>query len=266
MKMELPRMKSLAGKFALALCLLLGAAGARASTAFYEHDFQWDVGAAAPYGWSAGTIQSAPETDYGGWRRFLGEFVNQEVTLSLTDLDPHAFVQVEFDLYLLRSWDGESAEYGKDYFGLRADGSQLFKETFSNGGALQTYCGAACVAGQSFYDPMTGAAERYSLGYTFDNWLPESPKYGTSEVMDSVYRFSFTFAHGASDLALGFFGEGLQPVWVEREGGGYWDESWGLDNVSVYLLPVPEPGTWALLLAGLMLLAAAARRRAAADF
>ena len=181
------------------------------------------------------------------------------------DLAPHAFVQVDFDLYLIRSWDGESTEYGKDYFGFRAGDSQLFRETFSNGGAMQTYCGSACVTGQSVYAPMTGAAERYSLGYGFDNWLPESPKHGTSEVMDSVYRFSFTFAHAASNLELGFFAQGLQANWVAREGGGYWDESWGLDNVSVHLLPVPEPQTWALLLAGLAL-AFAARRRVGTDF
>ncbi len=247
----------------LAATLLL-ASPAQAAPA-YSHDFQWDVGAAAPYGWSAGTIQSAPNPDYGGWRRFLGEFVNQEVTLSLNDLAPHAFVQVDFDLYLIRSWDGESTEYGKDYFGFRAGDSQLFRETFSNGGAMQTYCGSACVTGQSVYAPMTGAAERYSLGYGFDNWLPESPKHGTSEVMDSVYRFSITFAHAASNLELGFFAQGLQANWVAREGGGYWDESWGLDNVSVHLLPVPEPQTWALLLAGLAL-AFAARRRVGTDF
>lgn len=249
----------------LSAAALILAAPAQGSTLAYSHDFQWDVGAPAPYGWSAGTIQSAPNPDYDGWRRFLGEFVNETVTLSLNDLAPHAFVQVEFDLYLLRSWDGESDEFGKDFFGFRADGSQLLRESFSNGGAGQSYCGSACVSGQSVYAPMTGAAETYSLGYRFDNWLPESPKYGTSEVMDSVYHFSFTFAHGASNLQLAFFGEGLQPFWVNREGGGYWDESWGLDNVSVHLMPVPEPQTWALLLAG-FLLAFAARRRAAADF
>jgi hypothetical protein len=250
-------------KFA-ALCLLfltgtLGLPAAQASTLAYSHDFQWDVGAAAPIEWSMGTIQSAPLPDYAGWRRFLGEFSNDDVTLSLNGLGAHGFVTVSFDLYLLRSWDGEAADYGRDTFGLRADGSQLFRETFSNGHlAGQSFCGGAgapCA-------PMTGAAEHYSLGYTFGNWQPDSGK-TAPEAMDSVYHLSFTFAHQAGSLQLAFFGQGLST----DSSAGYLDESWGLDNVSVHLLPVPVPGVHVLLLAGLVLAAWAARRRAAAtDF
>lgn len=252
-------MPSVIRRFA-AICslLLAGLPAAQASIPVYSHDFQWDIGASAPYGWSAGTIQSAPNPDYEGWRRFLGEFVNNGVTLSLGSLGEHGFVTVGFDLYLLRSWDGEASDYGRDTFGLRADSNLLFQESFSNGHpAGQSFCGGI----SSSCAPMTGATEKYSLGYTFDNWLPDSGK-TAPEWMDSVYHLSFTFAHQGSDLQLAFFGEGLQSVTAPS---GYLDESWGLDNVNVYLLPVPEPQTWALLVGGLLLAAGAARRRGAAD-
>lgn len=245
------------------LVLACGLRPALAATA-YTNDFQGMAGSAPGSEWSMGTIQSAPNPDYAGSRRFLGEFVNDNVTLSLGGLGTHGFVTVEFDLYLLRSWDGAATDYGSDFFGLRADGNPLFRETFSNGHPTpgQSFCGGAGPCA-----PMTGASERYSLGYTFDNWVPGTHPAGYSEWMDSVYHLSFTFAHQAGSLQLAFFGEGLQPLWVQRGNGGYWDESWGLDNVHVSLQPVPEPHTWVMLLAGFLLLGAVARRRlAATDF
>ncbi len=252
---------------ALAFAGLLAATPAKAATEVYFHDFQWDVGASVPE-WSAGTIQSAPNPVYDGWRRFLGEFNNGETALSLSGLDPHGFVQVDFDLYLLRSWDGDNPVWGgPDVFGFKADGNNIFSASFSNGGATQSYCpggGSACA-------PMSGSAEQYSLGYHFDNWLPSDKEPGTSEVMDSVYHFSFTFAHASNDLQLAFYGQGLQDFWVVHEGGqpidgvmAHWDESWGIDNVRVQIMPVPEPGTWAMLLAGGLFVFATARRRTAA--
>lgn len=246
---------------ALCALLLAGLPAAQASTQAYSHDFQWDVGAAAPVEWSMGTIQSAPLPDYAGWRRFLGEFVNDTVTLSLADLSAHSFVTLSFDLYLIRSWDGLATDYGQDFFGVNAGANSLFLSSFSNGHtAGQSFCGSECVPGQNAYAPMTGAAERYSLGYSFGNWQPDSGK-TAPEAMDSVYRLSFTFAHAASDLQLTFFGQGLSM----DNSAGYPDESWGLDNVSVHLLPVPEPDAYALLLAGLGLLGLVRRRAAATD-
>ncbi|WP_131111060.1 hypothetical protein [Sulfuricystis thermophila] len=224
---------------------LFGLMSQASATPYYSHDFQWDIGASVP-GWSAGTIQSAPNPDYGGWRRFLGEFSNAGTSLSLAGLPTHDAITLSFDLYLLRSWDGEAIEYGPDRFGVSADSALLFLESFSNGHpAGQSYCPgdiAPC-------SPMTGAAERYSLGYSFGDWIPGSGK-DAAEVMDAVYRLTLSFPHSADSLILSFFGEGLQGTTAS----GYLDEAWGLDNISILLHDLPEPSALVLLSVALALM------------
>src|SRR5215468_5333318 len=40
--------------------------------------------------------------------------VEQTITLTLTNLPPHLALKVSFDLYVLKSWDGNSPRYGPD--------------------------------------------------------------------------------------------------------------------------------------------------------
>jgi hypothetical protein len=70
--------------------------------------------------------------------------------------------------------------------------------------------------------------------------------------MDAVYKLDFTFPHSTSSLVLDFSGSNLSPLS---------DESWGLDNVKVEV--VPEPATIVLLTSGIIGLIVARRRRAA---
>ena len=220
--------------------LLMQAATAHA-VVVYQHDFQSAVGTE----WSHNSRQDTPTPYYFGPRSFLGEFGNETVSLSLSGLSPYNSVLLEFDLYLIRSWDGSSTgttyDYGNDAFKVSvAGGPVLLDETFANGNpAGQSY-------GPSPLNPYhTGATETYSLGYVFHDGIQQ-----TSQVMDSVYRLSFMFASNADLLTLDFTGYGLQ---------GIEDESWGLDNVRVSA--VPEPGVAATMALGALALAWRTRRR-----
>ena len=186
----------------------------------YSNDFEGAVGSE----WSSTATDVTPV----GARRFLGQFGNNLVTLSLTNLPAHDTVTVSFDLFVIQSWDGNNATFGPDRWGFGyadnvqgINGTALLDTNFSNteeAGQQQAYPDAF---GSGLNNPGgTGSAESNSLGYTF---------FG-----DSVYSLSFTFAHTDAAIYYGFVGAGLQALN---------DESWGLDNVRVEVSGVPTPGT-----------------------
>lgn len=162
-------------------------------------------------------------------RSFLGEFGNQNVTLSLDNLSAHEYLIVSFDLYILKSWDGSDVlnKWGPDGWSLGADGQTLLSTSFSNqplaspGAAnnVQAFGGQGASPGS--YAAFAGASEINTLGYQFYRG-----SYGRHEAMDSVYRLEFIIPHTADSSTLSFRGFGLQ---------GLGDESWGIDNVTVSL-------------------------------
>ncbi len=236
------------------------AAPASAATVYFN-DFQGAVGSE----WSNTSVASAPNPDYGGTRLFLGEFGNGAVSLSLNELPTHGLTTVSFSLYLIRSWDGNATtvvngeSIGPDHWTLNVEGGPtLLNTTFSNGGTVgQAYAPTPFAAGctgynlsglpAGEYNPMTGASECYSLGYTFSSLSV------TKEAMDSVYNLSFTFPHTSSSIMFNFGANGLQSLA---------DESWGLDNVRVEVSAVPVPASVWLLASGLLGLIGVARRKA----
>lgn len=213
---------------------------ASAQTVIYKNDFNRSLGSSFPE-WSssaviyadrglAGTTGSLPASAVtnvespNGKARFLGEFgghridptahtrVQETVRLRLDNLAPHSKARVEFDLLILKSWDGDSPQFGPDRLTLTvAGGPALLNHTFSNNpktateGSFQDYP-------QPKNLPHKGAVAVDRLGYKF---------FG-----DSAYRFRFTFPHRADSLELRFASDLF-------EGKGTEDESWGLDNVVV---------------------------------
>lgn len=142
------------------------------------------------------------------------------------DQPPH--YTLTFDLFAFDSWDGDGPNHGPDVFEVQVNGQVLMHETISNGDKPQ-----------SMRAPDVGPEH-----------LAYSPTW-----KDSIYRnITLTFDHpgDADRLHITWFGKGLQ---------GVYDESWGIDNVTLTTSTrsVPVPGT--LAAAGLALGLAARRRR-----
>ncbi|MBN1148932.1 MAG: Ig-like domain repeat protein [Anaerolineales bacterium] len=184
----------------------------------YQHDFETPVGDE----WCLRRQETTP-----GGRGFLGQFSNETACLELDSLPLHQQVSVSFDLYIIRSWNGNQVSAGSsapsgmpsetdvivgpDRWKIEADGQLLMLTTFSNWlGHPQAYPGS--YPGRD-YPRFTGAVEKYTLGYM-----------SAQGILDSVYRLTYTFAHNQDTLNLDFTAMGLQIIT---------DESWGLDNITV---------------------------------
>ncbi len=202
-------------------CLLGGLATRSHATVLYQNDFE----VAAGPEWSNPVIDTTPSG-----RDFLGRFANELVSLTLGSIPSHTFVSVEFDLYVIQSWDGNNTTFGPDVWDASVSGGPtLVHATFSNfTNFTQTYP-ASYPGGNN--PAFTGASEVGTLGYT---------PFG-----DSVYHFSFLLPHAASSLTINFSGLGLNFA-----GLGGDTERWGLDNVLVST-DAPEPGVLLLLALGM---------------
>jgi hypothetical protein len=197
----------------------------------YSNGFEGSVGSE----WSSTTTSVTPI----GARRFLGQFGgSSSVSLSLSSLPAHSQLTLSFDLFIIRSWDGSSASHA-DTFDVTVQGVTNLLHTTFGYSSVMTQAFPSAFPGGAF-PGLTGASETNSLGYTFN------------DAGDSVYKLSFTLNHSASSITVGFT-SGLDQA--------LFDESWGLDNVVLAI--VPEPSSFALcLLAGVSLLVGARSWRA----
>ena len=234
----------------LAIFAAVGVCGALADDVYFN-DFNGPLGSKYPE-WTSSPITFVSATNPPGSgtlpppevtncdatnraQRFLGEFggprigvpsdpgynrtrVEQTISLTLTNLPPHSALKVSFDLYILKSWDGNSPRYGPDRWSLSAAGGPvLLATTFSNNHKVSTE-GSDQDYPRPQSPPRTGAGATNTLGCKF---------FG-----DSIYPLEFTFAHSGSELTLNFNSSLF-------EGKGIADESWGLDNVRITTASVP---------------------------
>jgi hypothetical protein len=204
----------------------LAVAPVSAQITVYANDFQ----AGSTSGFSSNSVSSTPGTVAHPTDKFLGEFGNSSVTLSLSGLAAHTTSTVDFDLYMIRSMDGEGQfGGGPDNWSLNVGGGPtLLSTNFANfPGDKQAFQSqvAPNAGGQAV---QTGSAQQQTLGYLFN---------GTP--MDAVYHFSYTFANSGNALSFVFAGTPNETID---------NESWGLDNVVVKTnanpaaAATPEPG------------------------
>ncbi len=183
----------------------------------YTHDFEGVVGAE----WSSAATDVTPSG-----RRFLGQFGNEAVTLSLNCLPSHTQITVVLYLYIIRSWDGNQATHpivggaiGPDVWKAEVTGGPTLQTTFTNWDDFrQAYPGAYPGGDNMFH---AGAVESNTLGYSYAADSTHLP-------MDTVYRMQWTIPHASDTLTLTFSAQGLQSLT---------DESWGIDNVVIQAQP-----------------------------
>ena len=178
-----------------------GGGGSGSLSLIYGETFDTAAGSE----WSVNTWDDTPI----GFEGFLGQLGTASTTLTLNSLGAHTEAVVEFDLYVIGSWDGNNLDEGPDLWSLTVVGeaAPLINTTFSNGLDSQAF--------PQDYNPgindniaQGGAAETGTLGYS----------------ADSVYHLQFTFDHSSSTLGLQFAGSFLT---------GVANDTWGLDNVQV---------------------------------
>lgn len=215
------------------------AANASAETVYYN-DFETESSGSE---WTSYALSTTPLEK----RTFLGQFGNETVGLSLTDLPEHEALRITFDLYIIGSWDGNTMP-GPDEWGLRvAGGMTLLHTTFAvsspDSGRTQNF--PNWIDGPS-HAQRTGALESNTMGYTWSNDARPIPVQ-----TDAVWRLSIVFPHVGDSVGFEFFARGLQTLD---------DEAWGIDNVRVEASVIPAPGAMGLAI-GAMGLAARRRRR-----
>lgn len=191
----------------------------------YFSDFESGAGTE----WSVQATDVTPGTAAHPADRFLGQLANQEVALALTSLPAHSKLQITFDLYVLKTWDGNTEPYGPELFEFGLAGQQpIVRTTFCNLPLTGPYHSQSYPGSypSGLFNSNTGASETGTLGYDV-SW-------GDLGRLDSVYRLRYVVDRSLDSDVFIFKVQGLESVD---------NESWGIDNIQVQVLTEVSPPT-----------------------
>lgn len=206
----------------------------------FDSGFVTDAGVIGTFGPFIGDTASAGPWNAQGWS---GSYARRDdtsfVSLSLFGLAPHTTVSAGFVLGFLESWDSRNGAPSPDELEIWIDGVMVASLTTNNA---------------------SGTIEDYAGGTELHDCVQANPNgFFCDTLVDMTGAPFLTFAHSSSNLLLQF-----------RAAGAGWqngpDEAWGIDNIlltyDANVGGVPEPASWAMMLAGFVLAGAAMRRRA----
>ncbi len=167
------------------------------------------------------------ENASGGSDLNPGTVPQTPTTLTLTNLPTHTSIDINFLLAIINSWDGFASTRAipnfPEFFNVRVDGTLLFRHSFDNTPLNGTF--------EDYVPPSGGllTPRPYSdLGF---------PSAGPANSVDSAWDLSLdpvfqNIPHTASTLSVDIFADG-----AGFQGGI--NESWGIDNLNVFLNGVP---------------------------
>jgi len=228
----------------LAAALAASLSGTASAADLYANDFDDNVTVGAGVGVTSldnGGLESA--VTFGNWTG--NYFANRSAgnpaamsSLTLTNLMPHTQVSAAFMLGFLESWDSfDGGCCAPDNLDIFIDGNKVATLTARNALGTVEVFGGGTIVGQFVQ----------ANGNTSFN----------DTIVDMSTAGFLTFAHTASTLTIAIQASG--DGW---QGGD--DEAWGVDALHITydgVPAIPEPSTWALMVAGAGMLGAAVRTK-----
>ena len=168
---------------------------------------------------------------------FVGRFNNTNTRLILNVVNPASKYTVEFDLYIIGSWDGrgkqaQSGTFEANVFqiGYRCGAGAvvpIFTTTFSNQYTVQQDFPLSYLKGGNKAGTGSVPGSLDALGYKDYPLLSNTPPFRSFG--DATYHLTYTVGNVCGGAAPQFVFSSTAPGQQSN-----WDESWGIDNLKLF--------------------------------